>query len=169
MTAPKGAVFLFIRAKMKNTMAKQLTKEGFEKLKEELNNLKTVARKEVQERIRHAAAHGDLKENAGYHAAKEDQSFIEGRILQLEDIINQAQVIKKQSGGGVQIGSVVCIESKDGKDKYQIVEPEEADILLDKISLKSSLGEALLGKKKGDIVKFVTPDGIKECKIISLE
>jgi transcription elongation factor GreA len=150
-------------------MVKCLTQEGLEKLKKELNQLKTVARKEVQERIRHAAAHGDLKENAGYHAAKEDQSFIEGRIIQLEDILNQAQVIKKQVGGGVQIGSVVCIESKDGKDRYQIVEPEEADIMSGKISLKSSLGEALLGKKKGDVVKFKTPDGTKECKIVDLE
>ncbi|MEK7503623.1 MAG: transcription elongation factor GreA [Patescibacteria group bacterium] len=150
-------------------MAKHLTQEGLEKLKKELLHLKTVARKEVQERIRHSAAHGDLKENAGYHAAKEDQSFIEGRVLQLEDIINQAQVIEKKQGGGVQIGSVVCLKSKDGADKYQIVEPEEADIMAGKISLKSSLGEALLGKKKGDVVKFNTPDGLKECQIIKID
>ena len=150
-------------------MAKHLTQEGLEKLKKELSHLKTVARKEVQERIRQSAAYGDLKENAGYHAAKEDQSFIEGRILQLEDIINQAQVIEKRQGGGVQIGSVVCLKSGDGDDKYQIVEPEEADIMAGKISLKSSLGASLLGKKKGDVVKFTTPDGVKECQIIKIE
>lgn len=150
-------------------MAKHLTQEGLEKLKKELEHLKTVDRKEVQLRIRQSAAFGDLKENAGYHAAKNDQSFIEGRILQLEDIISQAQVIEKPKGGGVGIGSVVCLKSKDGDDKYQIVEPEEADILTGKISLKSSLGQALLGKKQGDIVKFQTPGGVQEYKIISVE
>ena len=154
---------------MKNTMVKHLTQEGLEKLKKELEQLKTVSRKEVQERIRRSAAYGDLKENAGYHAAKDDQSFIEGRIIQLQDIINQAQVMEKKQGGGVQIGSIVCLKSKDGEDKYQIVEPEEADILAGKISLKSSLGEALLGKKKGNIVKFPTPDGLEECQITKID
>ncbi len=138
-------------------------------MKKELEQLKTVSRKEVQERIRRSAALGDLKENAGYHAAKEDQSFIEGRILQLQDIINQAQTIEKKPSRGVQIGSVVYLKSGDGDDKYQIVEPEEADIMAGKISLESSLGKALLGKKKGDVVKFQTPDGIREYKITSLE
>src|SRR3989344_6323272 len=153
-------------------MIKHLTQEGLEKLKKELAHLKTVARKEVQERIRHSAAHGDLKENAGYHAAKEDQSFIEGRIIQLQDIINQTQVIENPpagGAGGVKIGSVVCLQSGDGDDRYQIVEPEEADIMAGKISLKSSLGASLLGKKKGDIVEFTTSDGVKECKIIKIE
>ncbi len=138
-------------------------------MKKELDYLKTVARKEVQERIRRSAAFGDLKENAGYHAAKDDQSFIEGRIIQLEDIISQSQIIEKKQGGGVQIGSVVCLKSKDGDDKYQIVEPEEADIMAGKISLKSSLGEALLGKKKGDVVKFTTPNGVRECQITKID
>ncbi len=150
-------------------MVKYLTPEGLEKLKKELQQLQTVARKEVQERIRHSAAHGDLKENAGYHAAKEDQSFIEGRIIQLQDIIVQAQPVGQKGRGVVQIGSVVSLKSKDGKVQYQVVEPEEADIMTGKISLKSSLGEALLGKKKGDIVKFSTPDGTKEYQIIDLK
>ena len=87
----------------------------------------------------------------------------------MEDIINQAQVIEKKQGGGVQIGSVVYLKSKDGDDKYQIVEPEEADIMAGKISLKSSLGASLLGKKKGDVVKFTTPDGVKECQITKID
>jgi transcription elongation factor GreA len=91
-------------------MVKRLTQEGLEKLKKELAQLKTVARKEVQERIRQSAALGDLKENAGYHAAKEDQSFIEGRIIKLEDIIVQAQVIEKKQGGGIGIGSIVYLK-----------------------------------------------------------
>jgi len=87
----------------------------------------------------------------------------------LENIINQAQVIEKKQWGGVQIGSVVRLKSGDGDDKYQIVEPEEADIMAGKISLKSSLGASLLGKKKGDVVKFQTPDGVKECQITKID
>lgn len=154
-------------------MVKYLTPEGLGKLKKELEHLETVARKEVLERIRHVAAHGDLKENAGYHAAKEDQSFIEGRIAKLRELIAQAQALKNPSAGEerskAQTGSVVSLKSKDGQYKYQVVDPEEADISKGKISFKSSLGEALLGRKKGDVVKFNTPDGIKEYKIINLE
>lgn len=150
-------------------MVKYLTPEGLEKLKKELEHLEKVERKEVVEKIRDSAAQGDLKENAGYHAAKEDQSFIEGRIIQLKEIINQAKVVCKKEGGGVQIGSVVSLESEDGKEKFQIVESEEADILSGKISHKSSLGEALLDRKKGDTVEFETSDGVKKCKILGVE
>lgn len=153
----------------KNVMVKYLTPEGLEKLKKELEHLEKVERKEVVEKIRDSAAQGDLKENAGYHAAKEDQSFIEGRIIQLKEIINQAKVVGKKKGGGVQIGSVVSLESEDGKEKFQVVESEEADILSGKISHKSSLGEALLDRKKGDTVEFETPDGVKKCKILGVE
>lgn len=150
-------------------MVKYLIPEGLEKLKKELEHLEKVERKEVVEKIRDSAAQGDLKENAGYHAAKEDQSFIEGRIIQLKEIINQAKVVGKKEGGGVQIGSVVSLESEDGKEKFQIVESEEADILSGKISHKSSLGEVLLDRKKGDTVEFETPDGVKKCKILGVE
>ena len=150
-------------------MVKYLTKEGLEKLKEELKKLETVDRKEVIKRISHAASHGDLKENAGYHAAKDDQGFIEDRIKRLTSTINQAEVIEGKNKDTVQIGSVVSLKSESGQDKYQIVEPEESDIMAGKISFKSSLGEALLGKKKGDAVKFSAPGGAKEYKIINLE
>jgi len=150
-------------------MAKYLTPEGLEKLKKELDHLEKVERKEVIERIRSSAAHGDLKENAGYHAAKEDQSFIEGRIIQLKEIISQAKVAGKKGGNMVQIGSIVSLESKDSKEKFQVVEPEEVDILMGKISHKSSLGKALLDKKKGDTVEFEIPDGIKKYKILGIE
>jgi len=150
-------------------MVKYLTKEGLEKLKEELKKLETVDRKEVITRISHAASHGDLKENAGYHAAKDDQGFIEDRIKRLTSTINQAEVIEGKNKDTVQIGSVVSLKSESGQDKYQIVEPEESDIMAGKISFKSSLGEALLGKKKGDAVKFSAPGGAKEYKIINLE
>ena len=155
-------------SKIKN-MAKYLTKEGLEKLKKELEHLKNVERKEVIKRIGHAASHGDLKENAGYHAAREDQAFIEAKIKELTSTINQAEVIEKKAGGEVQIGSLVELSSKSGKDKFQVVEPEEADISAGKISLKSSLGQALLGKKKGDIVDFTTPGGPKQYRITEVE
>src|SRR3989338_6994805 len=128
-------------------MVKYLTKEGLEKIKNELEHLEKVERKEVVKRIGHAVSHGDLKENAGYHAAREDQAFIEEKIKRLTAIVNQAKVIDKKEGGEIQIGSIVLLESKSGKDKFQIVEPEEADILSGKISLKSPLGQAILGKK----------------------
>jgi len=150
-------------------MVKYLTLEGLEKLKKELEHLEKVERKEVVKRIRDSAAHGDLKENAGYHAAKEDQSFIEGRIIQLKEIISQAKAAGKKKGSGVQIGSVVSLESQDGKEKFQVVESEEADILSGKISHKSSLGKALLSKKKGDAVEFETPDGVKKCRILYVD
>lgn len=150
-------------------MTKYLTKEGLEKLKKELEHLEKIERKEVIKRISHAASHGDLKENAGYHAAREDQAFIEGKIKSLKALIDQAKVIEKESGEEIQIGSDVLLESKSGKDKFQIVEPEEADISAGKISLKSSLGQALLGKKKGDTASFQTPDGISKYKILKIE
>ena len=150
-------------------MAKYLTKEGLEKLKKELEHLENVERKEVIKRISHAASHGDLKENAGYHAAREDQAFIEARIKELAAAINQAEVIEKKAGGEVQIGSIVELDSKSGKDKFQIVESEEADISARKISLKSSLGQALLGRKKGDVISFVAPSGPKQYKITKVE
>jgi len=150
-------------------MVKYLTKEGLEKLKKELDNLEKVERKEVVKRIRESAAHGDLKENAGYHAAKEDQSFIEGRIIQLKDIISQAKIAGEKKGGNVQIGSIVSLQSEDGKEKFQIVEPEEADLSIGKISHTSSLGKALLDKKKGETVEFKIPDGVKKCKILDIK
>ena len=150
-------------------MVRYLTPEGLEKLKKELEHLKTVKRKEVSKKIEHTAAQGDLKENAGYDAAKEEQGFIEGRIKELSKIIAQADIIEKKEKDKVQIGSTVSIESNDGKDKFQIVGPEEADILEGKISFESPLGEALLGKKKGNSVRINTPGGFKQCKIIEIE
>jgi len=150
-------------------MTKYLTKEGLEKLKKELEHLETVKRKEVSERIRHTASQGDLKENAGYDAAKEEQGFVEARIRELKSIINQAQVISNKGNDKVQIGCSVLLESTDGKDEFQIVGPEEADILEGKISFKSPLGGALLEKKKGDIIKIETPSGQKEYKIIQIK
>ncbi|MFH1462504.1 MAG: transcription elongation factor GreA [bacterium] len=148
---------------------KYLTKEGLDKIKKELEYLEKVKRKEVSERIRHTASQGDLKENAGYDAAKEEQAFVEGEIIRLKETIAQAEVIKKGTDGKIQVGSFVFLDSKQGKEKFQIVEPEEADILEGKISSKSPLGEAFLNKKEGDIAKVETPEGKKEYKIVGVE
>jgi len=150
-------------------MEKYLTSEGLEKFKKELEYLKTVRRKEVSKRIEHTAAQGDLSENAGYDAAKEEQGFIEGRIKELGEIIAQANVIKNIKKDKIQIGSTVLLESNEGKDKFQIVGPEEADILKGKISFESPLGRALLSKKKKETVKINTSDGVREYKIIEVE
>ena len=134
-------------------------------MKKELEYLEKVKRKEVSEKIKYTASQGDLSENAGYDAAKEEQGFVEGRIKELKDIIAQAKVIEKKESGNVQIGSFVVLNSEEGKNKFQIVSPEEADILKGKLSFESPLGAALLNKKKEDIVKIDTPGGLKEYKI----
>ncbi len=146
-----------------------LTEDCLEKFKKELEHLEKVRRKEVSERIRHTASQGDLKENAGYDAAKEEQGFVEARIRELKEIIAQTEIINKKSGGKIQIGSVVCLSSKEGKEKFQIVGPEEADISDGKISFKSPLGEALLNKGEGAVVEISVPDGKKKYKIVKIE
>jgi len=150
-------------------MVRYLTAEGLEKLKKELDCLQNVKRKEVSERIRHTASQGDLKENAAYHMAKDEQGFMEGRIRELREILSQAEVIKKGGSEKVEIGSTVFLKSKDEESKYQIVGPEEADILCGKISFKSPLGGAILGKKKGESVRIKTGDGLEEYKIVSID
>jgi transcription elongation factor GreA len=146
-----------------------LTQEGLEKLKKELYELENVKRKEVTERIRHTAAQGDLKENAAYHMAKDEQGFMEARVREIRDIISQVEIIKSHGTETVQIGSKVFLESENGKDVYQIVGPEEADIMDNKISFKSPLGESLINRKKNDTVSIMTPDGEKKYKISNIE
>ncbi len=150
-------------------MKKYLTPEGLEKLKKELEYLEKVKRKEISEMLKQAASEGDLKENAGYDAAKDKQGFLEGRIRELKGIIAQSEVIEKKGTDRVQIGSFVFLKSNEGKEKFQIVGSEESDILNNKISFKSPLGEAVLNKKKGDIAKINAPDGKKEYEIEKIE
>ncbi len=150
-------------------MKKYLTQEGLEKLKNELEHLKTTARKEVAIKLKEAISQGDLKENAGYDSAKDEQGFIEGRIRELKGIIANAEVVEKKEGNKVQICSCVSLVSASGQDRFQIVAAEEADILENKISFQSPLGSALLNKKKGDMVKITTPSGKTEYKIVNIE
>lgn len=153
-------------------MPKYLTKEGFEKLKKELNFLKTVKRKEIAERIKHTASFGDLSENFAYHQAKEDQAFLQGRILELESILREAKIIeelKKGSERKVQVGSIITLSSNGNKQKFQIVGSEEADPLKGKISNQSPLGKSLLGKSLLDKIIVETPEGKVQYKIIKIE
>jgi len=138
-----------------------LSKEGLEKLKNELESLKTDKRKEIADRLKHAKSLGDLSENAEYKETLEAMSLMEDRIEKLEDIIKRAVVIEKGSGSTVQLGSSVKIKKEiDGKIcEYFLVGQEEADISLGKISNQSPIGRALMSKKKGDRVKVLTPGG----------
>ena len=152
---------------------KYLTKEGLKKLKEELNYLEIVKRKEIAAKLTHAIGFGDLSENAAYDEAKESQGFLEGKIRELKEIIAQAKIIQKSSSvekaGKVQIGSTVLVSWDSQKEKYQIVGAEEADILAGKISHSSPLGKVLLDRLAGEVVKFESPGGIVEYRIIKVD
>jgi transcription elongation factor GreA len=150
-----------------------LTKQGAAALKDELNELKTVVRPRIIASIAEARAHGDLKENAEYHAAREQQSFAEGRISAIESTLSNAQVIDVTQfgeGGKVIFGATVELEELEEGDTvtYQIVGVDEADIKIGKISVSSPIARALIGKEEEDVVEVRTPGGIKEYEIISV-
>lgn len=136
-----------------------LTPEGKKKLEEELRGLKTVKRKEISERIELAKEHGDLSENAEYQQAREEQSFMEGRILEIENILKNAVVAESVGGDTVQIGSQATLESNGQKLIYTIVGSHEGDPAKRLLSCDSPLGEAVLGKKAGEAVTVETPKG----------
>ncbi len=137
-----------------------LTKEGYEHLKGELKELKETKRPEVIERIRRAKEFGDLSENAEYQTAKEDQSFIEGRIQEIDALIRGAEIIeKKQESGVVNVGSYVVLAVNKETVNYEIVGPTESDIEHHKISSESPVGRGLLGHKRGEAVTIVAPGG----------
>jgi transcription elongation factor GreA len=132
-----------------------------------------VERHEIIKHIAEARAHGDLSENAEYHAAKEKQSFIEGRVIELEDMIGRADVIdvSKMSGTTVKFGATVTLadEDTDEKKKYQIVGDHEADIKKGRISISSPIARALIGKSKGDSVEVAAPGGARSYEILKVE
>ena len=151
-----------------------LTPQGLEKLNEELKVLINEKRKEVIERIQEAVAHGDLSENADYAQAKEEQSFIEGRIQEIEDMVKNAEIIDTHAHHNtVTIGSTVTVKVHDGKKenerKYAIVGSNEANPSEGKISNESLVGRALLGRKVGEKVKVPTPAGDMEYAITHIE
>ena len=150
-----------------------MTKAGFEALETELKKLKSVERPAVIEAIAEARAHGDLSENAEYHAARERQSFIEGRIKELEAVVSAAQIIDFSAFDGeiVKFGATVVIadEDTDAELSYQIVGHYEADADLGKISINAPISRALIGKSVGDSVEVHAPQGRKSYEIVSVE
>ncbi|MTI08723.1 MULTISPECIES: transcription elongation factor GreA [Curvivirga] len=146
-----------------------VTLKGYETLQAELKNLKSVERPAVIQAIAEAREHGDLSENAEYHAAREKQSFIEGRILELEDKTSRADVIdpSKMEGETIRFGATVTVVDcdTDEEKEYQIVGELEADINNGKISLASPLAKGLIGKSAGDAFELHTPGGSKEYEI----
>ena len=151
-----------------------ITVIGLKNLKSELEDLKNVQRPKVVEAIAEARSHGDLKENAEYHAAKEQQSYNEGRIQEVEDIIARANVIdvtKLNNDGKVIFGSTVYLQNLDTNEKidYKIVGKDEADLNKKVIYIKSPIGKGLIGKNKKDLVEIKTPAGIKNFEIIDVK
>lgn len=147
-----------------------VTKAGLKKLEEELKQLQTVARKEVAERLAEAISYGDLSENSEYDEAKNQQAFVEGRIMELEEQIKNAEIITESDSakGTVQIGSKVTLKFGDEKTEYTIVGSTESDPLVHKISNESPVGEAILGKKAKDKVMVKAPAGEIEYEVVKV-
>lgn len=149
-----------------------MTTQGHQALQEELRNLKSVERPNIVKAIAAAREHGDLSENAEYHAARERQSFIEGRIGELEDAIKRAEVIdtSKIKGKTVRFGATVKVadEETDEEITYQLVGELEADIQQRKISIGSPLGRALIGREVGDSVEVTTPNGVRYFEVMTV-
>jgi len=151
-----------------------ITVHGAEKLKQELQKLKSEDRPKVIEAIAEARAHGDLKENAEYHAAREQQGFIEGRIKDIEAKLSNANIIdvtKLEQSGKVVFGVTVDVADEETGDElsYQIVGDDEADIKNNKLSISSPIARALIGKEEGDIAEVDTPGGIRSLEIVEVK
>jgi transcription elongation factor GreA len=150
-----------------------MTGEGYRALDEELKRLKTIERPNVIAAIAEARSHGDLSENAEYHAAKERQGWIEGRIAEIEDKISRAQIIdvSKLSGSQVKFGATVTVVDEDTEDeaRYQIVGEHEADVKQGRLSLTSPLARGMIGKEIGDVVEVITPTGVNAYEILKVE
>jgi transcription elongation factor GreA len=150
-----------------------MTVGGYKTLDEELKHLKSIERPSVIAAISEARSHGDLSENAEYHAAKERQGWIEGQIADIEDKLSRAQVIEvsKLSGSKVKFGATVTVidEDTDEENRYQIVGDHEANVKLGKISISSPLSRSLIGKDVGDSIEVITPGGVKAYEIAKVE
>lgn len=150
-----------------------MTGEGYQALDEELKRLKTGERPAVIAAIAEARAHGDLSENAEYHAAKDRQGWIEGRIAEIEDKMARAQVIdvSRLSGAQVKFGATVSVVDEDTEEesRYQIVGEHEADVKSGRISVTSPLSRSMIGKEVGDVVEVNTPGGVKAYEILKVE
>nr|WP_145163490.1 transcription elongation factor GreA [Paenibacillus terrae] len=147
-----------------------LTAEGLAQLEAELEELKTVKRKELAARIKLAISYGDLKENSEYHSAKDDQAFMETRILQLEKMLTKARIADKADSSAVSVGSFVKLHDIEFKEdlEYRVVGPAEADVYQNKISYESPLGKELIGKTVGDIVTVDAPMGLIKYEVLEI-
>jgi transcription elongation factor GreA len=150
-----------------------MTAQGYRALDEDLKRLKTIDRPAVTVAIGEARLHGDLKENAEYHAAKDRQGWIEGQIVQIGDMIARAQVIDitKLSGTQIKFGATVSVIDQDTEDqaRYQIVGEHEADVKKGRISITSPIARAMIGKESGDVVEVTSPGGLKAYEITKVE
>ncbi|AIQ44254.1 transcription elongation factor GreA [Paenibacillus sp. FSL R7-0297] len=150
-----------------------LTKEGLAKLEEELRELKGAGRKELAARLKLAISYGDLKENSEYHSAKEDQSFMETRIMILEKMLIKAQIVDSSNMdlSTVSVGCIVILNDVEYSEKieYRVVGPAEADVLDNKISYESPLGKELIGKKVGDIISVNAPMGVIKYELLEIK
>ncbi|HVH81517.1 MAG TPA: transcription elongation factor GreA [Stellaceae bacterium] len=149
-----------------------MTSEGYNRLQEEIKRLKTIERPAIIRAIAEARTHGDLSENAEYHAARERQSFIEGRLAELEDKVARAEVIdiSKLSGSVIKFGATVTLadEETDEEQTFRIVGEDEADVKGGRLSVTSPLARALIGKGKGDSVEVSTPRGAKSYEVVTV-
>jgi transcription elongation factor GreA len=149
-----------------------MTKEGFQKLKEELDRMKRVERPQALQAMNEAAAHGDISDNADYRVAKERRDFIEGRIKELDDKLARAQIIDTRdlATDKVVFGCTVLLAEAEGdrQVKYRIVGADEADIRSGRISVNSPVAKALIGHRLGEIVRVVVPSGVKEYEILEI-
>ena len=149
-----------------------MTYEGVKKLEEELEYLKTIKRKEITEKIKVALGYGDLSENSEYDEAKNEQAFVEGRILQLENMLRHASIIDESEipADTVSVGSIAKVKDYefDEEVEYTIVGSAEADPIAFKISNESPVGSALMGKKVGDMVEVAVPDGVNKFEILAV-
>jgi transcription elongation factor GreA len=149
-----------------------MTADGYNRLREELRRLKTVDRPAIIRAIAEAREHGDLAENAEYHSARDRQSFIEGRLAEIEDKIARAEVIdvSKLSGSAIKFGAKVTLsdEETDEEQTFQIVGEDEADISQGRLSVTSPLARALIGKRTGETVEVATPRGAKSYEVVTV-
>lgn len=148
-----------------------ITKEKRAELEQELNTLETVRRKEILDALEYAKSLGDLSENAEYHQARDDQARLEDRIGKIKSILQHAIVVAPHKSDIVEVGTTIVVTKKGSSDQrtFQLVGSEEVDMAVGKISHNSPLGEALLGKKKGETVSFETPGGVTEYTIIKIQ
>jgi transcription elongation factor GreA len=152
-----------------NTEHEYLTQQKFDEFQKELEHLKTTRRKEVAENLEYAKALGDLSENAEYHEARDTQAAVEDRIAHLEHVLKFASIVSSHSTSVVSIGSVITIAKGKDERTYTIVGSEEADMSENKISMRSPLGSAAMGKKKGESFSFATPSGTMEYTIVDIK